>query len=172
MPTNPCVLAAEAFTGWGIRWDEDFKRLQDTANRHFARGVTHLAYQSYTHAPSPTATPPGGCMGGFNGTPFTRLQTWWRYMPEFNGYITRCEEFLEAGLPAQDVLWYLGDAVDHKPDEDYPFPEGFRADCTDESACREGWSFLHPGRDDVESAVGAGRAAYATGDAGGVEAVV
>jgi hypothetical protein len=25
-------------------------------------------------------------------------------------------------------LWYLGDAVDHKPDEDYPFPEGFRAD--------------------------------------------
>ena len=137
-PVRPCASAAhiygkkrvvaEAFTGWGIRWDEDFKRLQDTANRHFARGVTHLAYQSYTHAPSPTATPPGGCMGGFNGTPFTRLQTWWRYMPEFNAYITRCEEFLEAGLPAQDVLWYLGDAVDHKPDEDYPFPEGFRAD--------------------------------------------
>ncbi|MCR5750361.1 MAG: hypothetical protein K6G91_00215, partial [Kiritimatiellae bacterium] len=137
-PVRPCASAAhiygkrrvvaEAFTGWGIGWDEDFKRLQDTANRHFARGVTHLAYQSYTHAPSPTATSPGGCMGGFNGTPFTRLQTWWRYMPEFNGYITRCEKFLEAGLPAQDVLWYLGDAVDHKPDEDYPFPEGFRAD--------------------------------------------
>ena len=137
-PVRPCASAAhiygkkrvvaEAFTGWGIGWNEDFKRLQDTANRHFARGVTHLAYQSYTHAPSPTATPPGGCMGGFNGTPFTRLQTWWRYMPEFNGYITRCEEYLEAGLPAQDVLWYLGDSVDHKPDEDYPFPEGFRAD--------------------------------------------
>ena len=122
-------VVAEAFTGGkGISWDEDFRKLQDVANRHFARGVTHLAYQSYTHAPSPDATPPGGCMGGFNGTPFTRLQTWWRYMPEFNGYITRCEEFLEAGLPAQDVLWYLGDAVDHKPDEDYPFPEGFRAD--------------------------------------------
>ena len=49
-------------------------------------------------------------------------------MPEFVSYVTRCEEFLEAGLPAQDVLWYLGDAVDHKPDENYPFPEGFRAD--------------------------------------------
>ena len=67
-------------------------------------------------------------MGGFNGTPFTRLQTWWKDMPEFTAWLTRCEEFLEAGLPAQDVLWYLGDAVDHKPDEDYPFPEGFRAD--------------------------------------------
>lgn len=49
-------------------------------------------------------------------------------MPEFTAWLTRCEEFLEAGLPAQDVLWYLGDAVDHKPDEEYPFPEGFRAD--------------------------------------------
>ena len=137
-PVRPCASAAhiygkrrvvaEAFTGWGIRWDEDFKRLQDTANRHFARGVTHLALQSYTHAPAPDAMPPGGCMGGYNGTPFTRLQTWWRYMPEFVAYLTRCEEFLEAGLPVQDVLWYLGDAVDHKPDEDYPFPEGFRAD--------------------------------------------
>ena len=121
-------VVAEAFTGMGIGWDEDFRKLQDVANRHFARGVTHLALQSYTHAPAPDALPPGGCMGGFNGTPFTRLQTWWRHMPEFTAWLARCEDFLEAGVPAQDVLWYLGDAVDHKPDEDYPFPEGFRAD--------------------------------------------
>ena len=139
-PVRPCASAAhiygkrrvvaEAFTGRskGVLWDEDLKGLQDVANRHFARGVTHLAFQNYTHAPVPDATPPGGSLGGLNGTPFTRLQTWWKHMPEFVSYVTRCEEFLEAGLPAQDVLWYLGDAVDHKPDEDYPFPEGFRAD--------------------------------------------
>lgn len=137
-PVRPCASAAhiygkkrvvaEAFTGMGIRWDEDFKRLQDCANRHFARGVTHLALQSYTHAPEPDALPPGGCMGGYNGTPFTRLQTWWKHMPEFTAWLTRCERFLEAGLPAQDVLWYLGDAVDHRPDADYPFPEGYRYD--------------------------------------------
>ena len=137
-PVSPCASAAhiygkrrvvaEAFTGMGIRWDEDFKRLQDCANRHFARGVTHLAFQSYTHAPEPDAVPPGGCMGGYNGTPFTRLQTWWRHMPAFTGYLTRCEKFLEAGQPAEDVLWYLGDAVDHRPDADYPFPEGYRYD--------------------------------------------
>ncbi len=137
-PIRPCASAAhiygknrvvaEAFTGEGIQWDEDFKKLQDHANRHFARGVTHLALQSYTHAPLTNAVPPGGCMGGYNGTPFTRLQTWWKHMPEFTGWLTRCEKFLEAGLPSEDVLWYLGDAVDHKPDEDYAFPEGFRAD--------------------------------------------
>ena len=137
-PVRPCASAAhiygkrrvmaEAFTEWGIRWDEDFQRLQDVANRHFARGVTHLALQSSTHVPVPDATPPGACMSGGNGTPFNRLQTWWKYMPEFTGWLTRCEEFLEAGLPSQDVLWYLGDAVDHRPDADYPFPEGFRYD--------------------------------------------
>ena len=137
-PIRPCASAAhiygkrrvvaEAFTGSGIHWNEDFRRLQDDANRHFARGVTHLVFHSYTHAPQPEAMPPGGCMGGYNGTPFTRLQTWWKLMPEFTGWLTRCEELLEEGRPAQDVLWYLGDAVDHKPDEQYLFPEGFRAD--------------------------------------------
>ena len=67
-------------------------------------------------------------MYGGNGTPFNRLNTWWKYAPEFTGWLTRCEEFLEAGKPSQDVLWYLGDAVDHHPDVDYPFPEGFRYD--------------------------------------------
>ena len=134
----PCISAAhvygkrrvvaEAFTGWGLSWMEDFRGLRDVANRHFARGVTHLAYQSYTHAPVPDALPPGGCMNGGNGTPFTRLQTWWKHMPAFNGWITRCEERLEKGRPVEDVLWYLGDAADHKPDDYFAFPEGFRAD--------------------------------------------
>ena len=29
---------------------------------------------------------------------------------------------------ANDVLWYLGDAVDHKPDDYYAFPEGYGVD--------------------------------------------
>ena len=137
-PIRPCASAAhiygkrrvsaESFTGSGIQWNEDLKKLQDDANRHFARGVTHLVLHSYTHAPLPDAIPPGACMGGYNGTPFTRLQTWWQSMSEFTSWAARCEELLESGQPAQDVLWYLGDAVDHVPDEQYPFPEGFRAD--------------------------------------------
>ena len=67
-------------------------------------------------------------MGGFNGTPFTRLQTWWRHMPEFTAWLTKCEELLEEGVPSNDVLWYLGDAVGHKPDEYYAFPEGYAVD--------------------------------------------
>jgi len=137
-PIMPCASAAhiygkrrvtaEAFTGWNITWKENFRDLRDVANRHFAKGVTHLAFQSYTHAPAPNALPPGACMGGYNGTPFTRLQTWWKHMPEFTGWLRDCERLLEEGRPINDVLWYLGDAVDHKPDEYFAFPEGYKAD--------------------------------------------
>ncbi len=36
--------------------------------------------------------------------------------------------FLERGLPVVDVLRYLGDEVDHKPDELEHFPDGFKCD--------------------------------------------
>ena len=49
-------------------------------------------------------------------------------MPAFTGWLARCEERLEEGVSAADVLWYLGDAVDHKPDEYFDFPEGFAVD--------------------------------------------
>ena len=67
-------------------------------------------------------------MGGFNGTPFTRLQTWWKHMPEFTKWVARCETMLEAGRPVNDILWYLGEGVGHKPSERSPFPEGYKYD--------------------------------------------
>jgi hypothetical protein len=35
---------------------------------------------------------------------------------------------LETGRPVSDVLWYLGDEISHKPDQEYDFPAGFRYD--------------------------------------------
>jgi hypothetical protein len=35
---------------------------------------------------------------------------------------------LERGLPVTDVLWYLGDDLDHKPRQDQAFPNGYRFD--------------------------------------------
>ncbi|MBR3924578.1 MAG: hypothetical protein IKJ45_15780, partial [Kiritimatiellae bacterium] len=49
-------------------------------------------------------------------------------MQEFTALRAKCEELLEEGLPSNDVLWYLGDAVGHKPDEYYEFPEGYGVD--------------------------------------------
>jgi hypothetical protein len=48
-------------------------------------------------------------------------------MPEFNKYLARCTYLLERGKPVSDILWYLGDEVNHKPDQKIEF-KGFKYD--------------------------------------------
>jgi hypothetical protein len=49
-------------------------------------------------------------------------------MPELTTYLSRCTYLLERGKPVSDVLWYLGDEINHKPDQNAPFPQGFKYD--------------------------------------------
>ena len=126
-PVRPCVSAAhiygkrrvsaEAFTSFDLTFNENFQTLKEDANRHFARGVTHLVFQAYTHNPVIGGKPPSSSFGAKIGTPFLRLQPWWKYMPEFTKYLEMCCRELERGLPVVDILWYLGDDVNHKPSE-------------------------------------------------------
>ena len=121
-------VAAEACTSMRLKWDEDFKNLKGTINHAFARGVTHLVFHTYTHNPRTDWLPPGSSFGHCIGTPFVRGQTWWKHMPEFTKWAARCETMLEAGQSANDILWYLGEEVGHKPSEKSPFPEGYKYD--------------------------------------------
>ncbi len=138
-PIKPCVSAArmygkrrigaEAFTSFNLTWAEHPGMLKAIANMHFAEGITHLFLHAYTHYPRSDALPPGTSLGSIGvGTPFDRGQTWWKHMPEFTGYLARCGYLLEHGNPVSDVLWYLGDELDHKPLETAPFPAGYRFD--------------------------------------------
>ncbi len=137
-PIKPCAsaarlygkprVAAEAFTSFALTWNEHLDMLKDVANIHFAEGVTHLVFHTYTHNPRTDGLPPGTAFGSGIGTPFLRGQTWWRHMPEFSGYLARCGYLLERGRPVSDVLWYLGDEQDHKPPQEFPFPKGFKYD--------------------------------------------
>ena len=139
-PARPCVSAAhiygkrrvqaEAFTGSVLTYDEDFKLLKSIADRNFARGITHYILHTYTHQPQvgKDYLPPGSSFGASIGTPFLRGQTWWRFMPEFTAYLARCGAALERGLAAVDVLWYLGDEIGFRPDENAPFPDGYKYD--------------------------------------------
>ena len=137
-PIKPCAsaarlygkprVAAEAFTSFALTWDEPLEMLKDVANLHFAEGVTHLVFHTYTHNPRTDWLPPGTSFGSGIGTPFLRGQTWWRHMPSFSGYLARCGYLLERGRPVSDVLWYLGDEQGHKPPQEAPFPKGFKYD--------------------------------------------
>jgi len=126
-PIRPCVSAAhvygkrrvsaESFTSFALTFDENMQTLKEDANRHFARGLTHLVFQTYTHNPVVDGRPPSSSFGAKIGTPFLRRQTWWPYMPYFVKYLADCGRELERGLPVVDILWYLGDALGHKPSE-------------------------------------------------------
>ena len=137
-PVKPCVsaarmygkrrIAAEAFTSINLTWAEHPGMLKPIANMHLAEGITQLVFHTYTHYPRTDALPPGSTFGAGIGTPFLRGQTWWKHMPEFTSYLSRCGYMLERGNPVSDVLWYLGDELDHKPSETAAFPEGYRYD--------------------------------------------
>ena len=127
-------VAAEACTSMRLKWDEDFKNLKGTINHAFARGVTHLVFHTYTHNPRTDWLPPGSSFGHCIGTPFIRGQAWWKYMPEFTKWVARCETLLEAGKPVNDILWYLGEEVGHKPSERSPFPPGYKYDYVNRDA--------------------------------------
>jgi hypothetical protein len=121
-------VAAEAFTSFDLTWDERLEMLKETANFKMAEGVTHMVFHTYTHNPQKPFLPPGTSFGRDIGTPFLRGQTWWKFMPEFITYLSRCGYLLERGQPVSDVLWYLGDELNHKPNQNAPFPEGFKYD--------------------------------------------
>ena len=121
-------VAAESFTAFDLHWNEHFEFLKDYADYHFIEGVTHNVFHTYTHNPQIGFLPPGTSMGSKIGTPFLRGQTWWPYMKEFTTYLARCSYLLERGQSVSDVLWYLGDEISHKPDQEYPFPAGYKYD--------------------------------------------
>ncbi|PUZ30039.1 alpha-L-rhamnosidase [Chitinophaga costaii] len=121
-------VAAESFTNMTLSWDEHFDMLREVANCNTAEGVTHYVFHTYTHNPQTPFIAPGSSFGAGIGTPFLRGQTWWPYMPYFTNYLARCTYMLERGKPVSDVLWYLGDEVNHKPNQLAPFPEGFKYD--------------------------------------------
>ena len=122
-------VSAEAFTSFDLNWDEHLSMLKEVANLNFIEGVTHLVFHTYTHNPRTDWLPPGTSFGSAGiGTPFLRGQTWWKYMPEFTSYLSRLNYLFERGNPVSDVLWYLGDEINHKPDQEAPFPKGFKYD--------------------------------------------
>ncbi|ATP56036.1 hypothetical protein CPT03_05970 [Pedobacter ginsengisoli] len=121
-------VAAESFTNISLSWDEHLDMLKEVANINSVQGVSHYVFHTYTHNPQTPFLPPGSSFGAGIGTPFLRGQTWWQYMPDFTDYLSRCTYMLERGKPVSDVLWYLGDETNHKPNQNATFPDGYKYD--------------------------------------------
>ena len=123
-------VAAEAFTSFNHTWDENFQMLREVANVNCVEGVTpsDLPYL-YAQSAGRFLTARTLLLAGAGiGTPFLKDRLGGKYMKEFNTYLARCGYLFERGCPVSDVLWYLGDEIDHKPDQQAPFPGGYKYD--------------------------------------------
>ena len=121
-------VSAESFTSFDLTWNEHLSMLRDIANRNMIEGVTHCIFHTYTHNPDAEHYVPGTSFGAAIGTPFLRNQTWWPYMPVFTRYLARCSYMLESGRPVKNVLWYLGDEVVYRPDQENVLAQGYSFD--------------------------------------------
>ena len=109
-------VAAEALTSFRLTWNEHPRFFKSYHDEHYALGVTHPVFHTYTHHPQTDGFKrPGTSFGGDIGSPFLRGQTWWRHMAAFTEYIARCTALAEAGDTVADVLYYLGDEANAKP---------------------------------------------------------
>ena len=124
---NKPVLAAEACTQVGVKWNEHPFSVKSLIDYNFTKGVNHLVFHTFSHTPQ-TNVYPGSSFGGNIGFPLVREQTWWKYMPDWVDYLTRNQYMLQQGEYVADVLWYYGDHFERPPfDLDY-FPKGYRFD--------------------------------------------
>jgi hypothetical protein len=124
---NKPILAAEACTQVGVKWNEHPFSVKYLIDYNFTKGVNHLVFHTFSHTPQ-TDVYPGSSFGGNIGFPFVRQQTWWPYMKDWTDYLARNQYVLQQGEYVADVLRYYGDNFERPPfDLDY-FPKGYRFD--------------------------------------------
>ncbi|MCQ2394369.1 MAG: hypothetical protein MJ249_08790 [Kiritimatiellae bacterium] len=128
-------VAAEAFTSFKLTWNESPRFFKSYHDEHYALGVTHPVFHTFTHHPQTDLKAPGTSFGGGIGSPFLRGQTWWPRMKAFTDYIARCTVLAESGETVSDILYYLGDEANAKPKFTLvDVPESYRYDYCNQDA--------------------------------------
>lgn len=140
---NKQRVAAEATTMLGTRWNEHPYAVKYLIDYNFTLGVNHVVFHSFTHNTYEDVVP-GSTFGSHIGFPWVRGQTWWKHMPAFTDYLTRCQYVLQEGEFAADVLWYLGDDLARAEPQDYWFyGESFLYPSLDDDVETRGYRFDH-----------------------------
>lgn len=101
------IIQAEGFTEIRGTWDEDFALLKPLLDRNYCTGINAIVFHVNVLNPW-TDRKPGMTLDGI-GTFFQRDNTWWREMPAFTSYISRCQALLQYGRPVIDLAVYTGD---------------------------------------------------------------
>lgn len=97
------LIIAEAFTGGG--WEDHPYAIKAMGDYHYAQGITRMMLHVWNHQYYPDRVP--GQRGA--GAPFNHLNTWWRAAQPWRDYMKRAQALLQAGEPAEDLLYFTGE---------------------------------------------------------------
>lgn len=98
------LCAAETATWLGEHGKVPLEHVKAELDMLFVMGVNHVFFHGSSFSPADVEWP--GWMF-YATTHFGPTNPWWRDLPALNAYIARCQSFLQAGQPDNDLLVYF-----------------------------------------------------------------
>ncbi len=97
------LVSSESCTWLDEHFQERPTAVKAEMDKLFLGGVNHAFYHGTAYSPE-DAPWPGWLF--YASTHVGPTNPWHRHLPEINGYITRCQSFLQAGAPDAEILLY------------------------------------------------------------------
>lgn len=102
--TGKRLCSSESFTWLGEHGKVSLAHMKAELDTLFVMGINHVFFHGAPFSPADAAWP--GWMF-YAATHVGQTNPWWRDLPALNAYISRCQSFLQAGQPDNDLLLYL-----------------------------------------------------------------
>jgi hypothetical protein len=101
--TGKQLASAEAATWLGEHFTSTLGDVKSAVDNYFLGGVNHICYHGTPFSPE-SETWPGFLF--YAAVHFGPTNSFWRDFPTLNNYIARCQSFLQAGKPDNELLLY------------------------------------------------------------------
>jgi len=108
------LISSESCTWLAEHFQVSLSQVKPEIDRLFVAGINHIFFHGMTYSPA-DAGYPGWTF--YASTQFDPYNPFWRDLPELDGYISRCQSFLQQGEADPDLLLYfpIHDAWSMKP---------------------------------------------------------
>jgi len=98
------LASSESATWLDEHFQSSLGDVKQAIDKYFVGGVNHIFYHGTNYSPQ-NETWPGWLF--YAAVHFTPANSFWKDFPALNNYIARCQSFLQAGKPNNDVLLYF-----------------------------------------------------------------
>jgi hypothetical protein len=102
--TGKPLASSESATWLDEHFSATLAEVKEALDKFFLGGINHVCYHGTTFSPAHEAWP--GWLF-YASVHFGPTNSFWKDFSALNRYVTRCQSFLQSGLPDNDVLLYF-----------------------------------------------------------------